>query len=85
MEAEIGKALLSMGTGGTIAGLIFYFYRGKQTELDAANVRIAALQDKIVSILQSQLESEPQRKETLAGIARSIESQGDLLKERLKP
>lgn len=80
----ITTALVSGGPGGIIAATIFYFYRGKQTELDAANLRIAALQDKIVNILQSQLESEPQRRETLSGIARSIQEQSTLLREKVK-
>lgn len=78
------NALLQAGPGGLIAATLFYFYRGKQVELDAANARVAALQDRIVAIMQSQLESEPQRRETLSAIARLVQDQSDLLKEKLK-
>ncbi len=81
---EISKALLSAGPGGLIASLLFYFYRGKQLELDRANTKIDELQAKIVSILTMQLEAEPARKETLSAIARSISDQSAFLKDRLR-
>ncbi len=87
MEAEIGKALLSMGTGGTIAGIIFFFYRGRTTELTAElaaeRVRSAALQTQIVSMLQSQIESEPKRRDTLDALKRLIEDQSAMLKGKI--
>lgn len=88
------QALVSAGPGGLAAAIVFYFYRGKETsckedmirkqaELDAANARIAALQDKIVSMMQAQLEAEPARRETLANITRSIQEQTTFLKAKL--
>ncbi len=84
MEAEIGKALLSMGTGGTIAGIIFFFYRGRTVELTAdltaERAKTAALQAQIVTMLQSQIEGEPQRRETMSKLARLVEDGNTLLK-----
>lgn len=79
---------------GPVSLLLFYFYRqkesscreemaAKQNELDAANLRVAALQDKLVTMLQSQIEGEPQRRETLSAIGRSVQEQTALLKEKL--
>ncbi len=87
MEAEIGKALLSMGTGGTIAGIIFFFYRGRTTELTvelaACRLRVDTLQGQIVSMLQAQIESEPKRRDTLDALKRLIEDQSAMLKAKV--
>ena len=76
--------VLGGGIGTALTGAVAWVFRGKQAELDAANARIVVLQDKLVSIMQSQLEAEPARKETLASIARAIEGQTSLIKERLR-
>ncbi len=87
MEAEIGKALLSMGTGGTIAGIIFFFYRGRTTELTAElaaeRLKVDTLQDRITAMLQSQIEGEPQRRATMEKLARLVEDQSALLKGKV--
>ncbi len=88
MEAEIGKALLSMGTGGTIAGIIFFFYRGRTTELTAelaaTRLKVDTLQDRITAMLQSQIEGEPQRRETMAKLARLVEDQSVLMRGKIQ-
>ncbi len=82
MESDIAKAMMSMGSGGVVAATLLYFYRGKAAELAEARARIEALQDRIVAMLQAQLESEPARRETLAGLKRLVEDQSAALKER---
>ncbi len=88
MEAELGKALLSMGTGGLISGIILFFYRGRTTELTqeliAARSKIDTLQAQIVTMLTSQLESEPTRRETLSKLTRLVEDQSALLKGKFQ-
>ena len=81
---EISKAMLAAGPGGLIASVLFFFYRGKATELDAARSKIDALQAQIVSMLQAQLESEPERRETLSRLTRLVEDQSVVLKGLLK-
>lgn len=86
MDGDVFKLLTGTGGlgAGAMAGVWFYLWRQRGLEIDKRDAKIDTLQGEIISMYKSQLESEPQRKETLAGIARSIESQGDLLKERLK-
>ncbi len=81
---ELTKAFLSAGPGGLIAATLFYFYRGKSTELDAARSKIDQLQSQIVTMLQSQLESEPARRETLSKLTRLVEDQSVVLKGLIK-
>ncbi len=89
MEAEIGKALLSMGSGGVVAGVILFFYRGRATELTqelvVARTKIDELQATVVAMLKSQVESEPARRETLSRLTRLVEDQSVLLKGKLVP
>ncbi len=81
---EISKAMMAAGPGGLIASVLFYFYRGKATELETARSKIEQLQAKIVEMLQAQLESEPTRRETLSKLTRLVEDQSVLLKEKLQ-
>lgn len=79
------NVMVAAGAVGTaVTGAIGWLFRAKQAELDKANARIVELQDKLVSMMQSQLEAEPARKETLAAIARAIEGNTTLIKERLR-
>ena len=81
---ELSKAMLAAGPGGLIASVLFFFYRGKSTELEAARSKIDQLQAQIVAMLQAQLESEPARRETLAKLTRLVEDQSVVLKGLLK-
>ena len=81
---ELTKAMLSAGPGGLIASVLFYFYRGKSQELDSARSKIDQLQAQIVAMLQAQLESEPERRETLSRLTRLVEDQSVVLKGLLK-
>ena len=78
------KALLGAGPGGLIALGTLYLYRGRGIDLDRANAKVDELQAKIVTMLQAQLEGEPQRRQTLADITRAIADNTNLLRERLK-
>lgn len=92
MDSDLFKLLT--GTGGLGAGALaavwFYLWRGRGTELDASRAETAVarqkiddLQNKIQNILQSQIEGEPQRRETLAAIGRSVMDTNSMLKDRL--
>ncbi len=81
---ELSKAMLSAGPGGLIASVLFYFYRGKAQELESARNKIDTLQAQIVTMLQSQLESEPTRRETLSKLTRLVEDQSALLKGKIQ-
>jgi len=70
--------------GTAVTGAVGWLFKNKQVELDKANARIEELQDKLVDMLKAQLEEEPHRKETLAAIARAIEGNTNLIKERLR-
>ncbi len=72
------------GVGTAVTGAVGWLFRSKQAELDAERAKNDVLQGKIQSILQAQLEAEPQRRETLAAIARSTESNAALLKDFLQ-
>ena len=76
--------MLAAGPGGLIATVLFFFYRGKATELDAARNKIDALQAQIVAMLTAQLESEPARRETLSKLTRLVEDQSIVLKGLVK-
>lgn len=84
LTADLMKSLVGLGPGGILAGVWFYLWRSRGVELDAARAKIDALQEKIVGMLTMQLQAEPERRDTLAGIARSVSDQSALLKERLK-
>ncbi len=77
-----------MGTGGTIAGIIFFFYRGRTaeltTELAAERLKVNALQAEVVGMLKSQIEGEPARRETMARLTRFMEDQNALLKGKIQ-
>ncbi len=84
------QALVSAGPGGLIAATIFYFYRGKESELVASRAETAAARDKIDSLqlkiqemLQAQIENEPKRRETLDSLKRLVEEQGAALKVKV--
>lgn len=79
------KLLSGLGPGGTLAAFVLYLWRQRGLEIDKLAAKVDSLQAEIIGMYKSQLESEPNRRETLSGIARSIEDQSDLLKERLKP
>ncbi len=83
MESDIAKAMMAAGPGGLIATVLFYFYRGAKTELETARQRIDQLQDRIVTMLQAQIQDEPARRETLSKLTRLVEDQTVLLKGRL--
>ena len=95
MEQLAGDVFKAAMGAGPVAALLFYFLRQKQTELDgvrveckgeldAAHAKVDALQEKIVGMLQAQLEAEPARRATLEAIARSIEAGNAILKNRLR-
>lgn len=85
--ADIPTNVLVAGTTilGTISGAVAWLFNKKQAELDAANARIIVLQDKLVGFLQSQVEAEPARRETLAAMSRATANTNQLIRERLKP
>lgn len=85
LTADMFKSLIGAGPTGILAGVWFYLWRQRGLDLDKRDAKIEALQSEIIGMYKSQLESEPSRRETLSGIARSIEDQSDLLKDRLKP
>lgn len=84
MEGDLFKALMSVGSGGLVASIIFYFYREKATALDKAETKIDGLQKTIVDMLKAQIDTEPARRETLSTIAKSLVDTNTFLKERLK-
>lgn len=83
---DIPTNVLAAGTVvfTAVTGAVGWMFKSKQAELDAARGKVDELQGKIQSILQAQLEAEPQRRETLASIARSTESNAALLKELIQ-
>lgn len=73
--------VVAAGVGTAVTGAVGWLFRSKQAEVDAARAKVDELQGKIQAILQAQLEAEPQRRETLANIARSQADNNALLKE----
>ena len=84
MDGDLFKILTGLGPGGILAGFTFYLWRDRGIQLTAAQQKIDELQAKLVSMLQAQLEGEPQRRQTLADITRAIADNTNLLRERLK-
>lgn len=90
ITADMMKAMLGLGPGGIAAGIWFFLWRSRGAELvdsraetAAARQKVDDLQVKIQNILQSQIEGEPQRRETLAAIARSVADTNSMLKDKL--
>lgn len=85
---DIPTNVLVAGTAlvGAVTGAVGWLFKGKQAELDRANGRIVELQDKLVAVLQAQVEAEPKRRETLDAMARQTADTNQLIREmRMKP
>lgn len=90
VTADMMNALIGLGPGGIAAGIWFYLWRSRGAELETSRAETAVarqkvddLQVKIQNILQSQIEGEPQRRETLAAIGRSVADTNSMLKDKL--
>lgn len=84
METKFLEGLMSIGSGGIVASIIFYFYREKATRLSQAEAQILALQQQVVDILKAQIDAEPQRREVLGKVVQSLADMNTFIKERLK-
>ena len=86
MDVDIISLLskLSGPSAGILCAFLAYLWIGRGKEIAALQARVDALQQKIQDMLQSQLEGEPQRRQTLADITRAIADNTNLLRERLR-
>ena len=86
MDVDIISLLskLSGPSADILCAFLAYLWIGRGKEIAALQARVDALQQKIQDMLQSQLEGEPQRRQTLADITRAIADNTNLLRERLR-